>query len=130
MQGKRAKTRPKEGRILTRRVFVSFFFSSPTGLAMSSLGPPPRSTRLYLLLRAVRHRRRRWLHAQKSLAELHMMGIFFLRVKLGRVAEGGRSILSSISLRSTVAPHTCYMGLAGRPYRPHNRFLLPHFTVR
>ena len=32
-------------------------------------------------------------------------------MKLGRVAEGGRSILSSISLRSTVAPHTCYMGV-------------------
>ena len=39
------------------------------------------------------------------------MDIFLLRVKLGRVAEGGRSILSSISLRSTVAPHTCYMGV-------------------
>ena len=40
-----------------------------------------------------------------------MMDIFLLRVKLGRVAEGGRSILSSISLRSTVAPRTCYMGV-------------------
>ena len=40
-----------------------------------------------------------------------MMDIFLLRVKLGRVAEGGRLILSSISLRSTVAPHTCYMGV-------------------
>ena len=40
-----------------------------------------------------------------------MIDIILLRVKLGRVAEGGRSILSSISLRSTVAPHTCYMGV-------------------
>ena len=78
---------------------------------MGGLVPPPRSTRLHLLLRAVRHRRRRWLHVQNCLAELHMMDIFLLRVKLGRVAEGGRSILSSISLRSTVAPHTCYMGV-------------------
>ena len=38
-----------------------------------------------------------------------MMDIFLLRVKLGRIAEGGRSIFSSISLRSTVAPRTCYM---------------------
>ena len=76
---------------------------------MGGLVPPPRSTRLHLLLRAVRHRRRRWLHVQNCLAELHMMDIFLLRVKLGRVAEGGRSIFSSISLRSTVAPRTCYM---------------------
>ena len=67
---------------------------------MGGLVPPPRSTRLHLLVRAVRHRRRRWLHVQNCLAELHMMDKFFLRVKLGRVAEGGRSILSSISLRS------------------------------
>ena len=40
-----------------------------------------------------------------------MMVIIFLRVKLGRIAEGGQSILSSISSRSTVAPHTCYMGV-------------------
>ena len=40
-----------------------------------------------------------------------MMVIILLRVKLGRVAEGGRSILSSRSLRWTVAPHTCYMGV-------------------
>ena len=40
-----------------------------------------------------------------------MMVIILLRVKLGRIAEGGQSILSSISLRSTVAPHTCYMGV-------------------
>ena len=40
-----------------------------------------------------------------------MMDIFLLRVKLVRVAEGGRSILSSISLRSTVAPRKCYMGV-------------------
>ena len=40
-----------------------------------------------------------------------MMVIILLRVKLGRVAEGGQSILSSILLRSTVAPHTCYMGV-------------------
>ena len=78
---------------------------------MGGLVPPPRSTRLHLLVRAVRHRRRRWLHVQNCLAELHMMDKFFLRVKLGRVAEGGQSILSSISLRSTVAPHTCYMGV-------------------
>ena len=38
-----------------------------------------------------------------------MMDIFLLRVKLGRVAEGERSMHSSISLRSIVAPHTCYM---------------------
>ena len=63
---------------------------------MGGLVPPPRSTRLHLLLRAVRHRRRRWLHVQNCLAELHMMDKFFLRVKLGRVAEGGQSILSSI----------------------------------
>ena len=71
---------------------------------MGGLVPPPRSTRLHLLLRAVRHRRRRWLHVhvQNCFAELHMMDIFLLRVKLGRVAEGGRSILSSTSLRSTV----------------------------
>ena len=40
-----------------------------------------------------------------------MMVIILLRVKLGRVAEGGQSILSSILLRSTVAPYTCYMGV-------------------
>ena len=40
-----------------------------------------------------------------------MMVIILLRVKLGRVAEGGRSILSSIPLRSAVAPRTCYMGV-------------------
>ena len=40
-----------------------------------------------------------------------MIDIILLRVKLGRIAEGGQSILSSISLRSTVAPHTCYMGV-------------------
>ena len=40
-----------------------------------------------------------------------MIDIILLRVKLGRIAEGGRKILSSISLRSTVAPHTCYMGV-------------------
>ena len=40
-----------------------------------------------------------------------MMVIIFLRVKLGRIAEGGQSILSSISSRSTVAPYTCYMGV-------------------
>ena len=40
-----------------------------------------------------------------------MMVIILLRVKLGRVAEGGRYDFSSISLRSTVAPHTCYMGV-------------------
>ena len=40
-----------------------------------------------------------------------MMVIILLRVKLGCVAEGGRSIFSSISLRSTVAPYTCYMGV-------------------
>ena len=98
---------------------------------MGGLVPPPRSTRLYLLLRAVRHRRRRWLHVQNCLAELHMMDIFLLRVKLGRVAEGGRSILSSISLRSTVAPRTCYMGVDDHlDLITHNRFLLPHFTLR
>ena len=96
---------------------------------MGGLVPPPRSTRLHLLLRAVRHRRRRWLHVQNCLAELHMMDIFFLRVKLGRIAEGGRSILSSISLRSTVAPHTCYMGVDDH-LDLINRFLLPHFTLR
>ena len=40
-----------------------------------------------------------------------MMVVILLRVKLGRVAEGGRYDFSSISLRSTVAPHTCYMGV-------------------
>ena len=40
-----------------------------------------------------------------------MIDINLLRVKLGHVAEGGRSILSSMPLRSTVAPHTCYMGV-------------------
>ena len=40
-----------------------------------------------------------------------MMDIILLRVKLGCVAEGGQSIFSSISLRSTVAPHTYYMGV-------------------
>jgi hypothetical protein len=40
-----------------------------------------------------------------------MMVIILLRVKLGRVAEGGRYDFSSISLRSTVAPYTCYMGV-------------------
>ena len=51
-----------------------------------------------------------------------MMDIFF-EVKLGRVAEGGRSILSSISLRSTVAPHMLYGG--GRPSRPQIGFYYP-----
>ena len=42
---------------------------------------------------------------------MHMIDIILLRVKLGRVAEGVRSILSSISSRPTVDPHTCYMGV-------------------
>ena len=40
-----------------------------------------------------------------------MIDIILLRVKLGRVAEGVRSFLSSISSRPTVAPYTCYMGV-------------------
>ena len=42
---------------------------------------------------------------------MHMIDIILLRVKLGRVAEGVRSFLSSISSRPTVAPYTCYMGV-------------------
>ena len=42
---------------------------------MGGLVPPPRSTRLHLLLRAVRHRRRRLLHVQNSLAEHEESGI-------------------------------------------------------
>ena len=38
-----------------------------------------------------------------------MMHIFFLGDKLDRVAEDVKSMFSSISLRSIVALHTCYM---------------------
>ena len=90
---------------------------------MGRLGPSRRPARPHLLLRAVRHRWRRGLHVQNGLAEVHMTDIFLLRVKVDRVAEGGRSTyvqyiaptemwrMFSISLRSTVAPCGRWVGL-------------------
>ena len=72
---------------------------------MRFLGALRRPARPHLLLRAVRHRWRRGLHVQNGLAELQMMDIFLLRVKVDRVAEIVISCPTAyISLRSTVAP--------------------------
>ena len=54
---------------------------------MRFLGAPRCPARPHLLLRAVRQRWRRGLHVQNGLADLHMMDIFLLRVKVDRVAE-------------------------------------------
>ena len=48
---------------------------------------------------------------QNGLVALRMMHILFLGDKLDRVAEDVKSMFSSISLRSIVAPRTCYMGV-------------------
>ena len=96
---------------------------------MGFLGGPRRPARPHLLLRAVRHRWRRGLHVQNGLAELHMTDIFLLRVKVDRVAEGGRSTYVQYIVtidRCSLWP----LGGAGRRFRPHNRFLPPNFTLR
>ena len=82
---------------------------------MRRLAPSRCPARPHLLLRAVRHRWRRGLHVHNGIADLHMTDIFLLRVKVDRVAEGGRSTyvqyIASISLRSTVAPCGRWVGL-------------------
>ena len=96
---------------------------------MGFLGGPRRPARPHLLLRAVRHRRMRGLHVQNGLAELHMMDIFLLRVKVDRVAE----IVISCPTAYIVTIDRCSLwplGGAGRRFRPHNRFLPPNITLR
>ena len=63
------------------------------------------------LLKVLAGRQRHAMAHQNGLVALRMMHIFFLGDKLDRVAEDVKSMFSSISLRSTVAPHTCYMGV-------------------
>ena len=65
------------------------------------------------LLKVLAGRQRHAMAHQNGLVALRMMHIFFLGDKLDRVAEDVKSMFSSISLRSIVAPRTCYMGVNG-----------------
>ena len=82
------------------------------------------------LLKVLAGRQRHAMAHQNGLVALRMMHIFFLGDKLDRVAEDVKSMFSIIisSLTLVGSAHLLYGG--ERPFRPHNRFLLPHFTLR
>ena len=76
------------------------------------------------LLKVLVGRQRHAMAHQNGLVALRMMHILFLGDKLDRVAED----VKSTSLTLVGSAHLLYGG--ERPFRPHNRFLPPHFTLR
>ena len=81
------------------------------------------------LLKVLAGRQRHAMAHQNGLVALRMMHIFFLGDKLDRVAEDVKSMFFFISSLTLVgSAHLLYGG--ERRFRPHNRFLPPHFTLR
>ena len=81
------------------------------------------------LLKVLAGRQRHAMAHQNGLAELRRMDIIFLGNKLDCVAED----VISCPIAYMVVTDRCsaYLLYGGeRRFRPHNRFLPPHFTIR
>ena len=81
------------------------------------------------LLKVLAGRQRHAMAHQNGLVALHMMQILFLGNKLDCVAEDVNSCPAAyIAATDHCSAYLLYGG--ERRFRPHNRFLPPHFTLR
>ena len=81
------------------------------------------------LLKVLAGRQRHAMAHQNGLAELRRMDIIFLGNKLDCVAEDVISCpIAYMGVTDSCSAYLLYGG--ERRFRPHNRFLPPHFTLR